>query len=133
MISAEELKTFAAAAGVVAAVVIAIALRRYANVVRVVDGRGGRDAETREWQKAIVHQLMHESDLETLSIDEIHRLYSRRAAEFKDVIRQDGALSELALRRALIELVSSGVLGQTNRDEYFIFSHERALGESRAA
>src|SRR5271156_2620707 len=72
-----------------------------------------KETELREWQKVIIYTIFRrdEDTIYFMSFDNIRNAYLREAQAVQDINLKKKDISENALRRVLIDLTSSGILG----------------------
>ena len=69
-----------------------------------------REKEVREWQKVVLYKILRQDELSPLTFSTLLEKYRVEAQAFSDVDLKKREISEDALRRVLLELVSSNVV-----------------------
>lgn len=77
-----------------------------------------RDAELREWQKVIIHKLLRESENASASFARLLERYRSEAQAFEDITVRKSEISEISLRRVLMDMIASGIVLPEAQDSY---------------
>lgn len=92
--------------------------RSVAAIAAIVGGTIGlikfltdkREKEVREWQKVVLYRILRQDELNPMAFTTLLEKYRVEAQAFVNVDLKKGEISEDALRRVLLELVSSNVV-----------------------
>jgi hypothetical protein len=68
-----------------------------------------REKEVREWQKVVLYKILQQSEQPTMTFASLLEKYRLEAQAFADANLKKGEISEDALRRVLLELVSANI------------------------
>lgn len=77
-----------------------------------------REQELREWQKVVIYKIFRQNEPRSLSFNEILGYYRSEAQAFAAVNLKKKEISEDALRRVLLELVSSNIITLERNDTF---------------
>lgn len=77
-----------------------------------------RETELREWQKVVIYRIFRQNEKQAMRFTEILEKYRSEAQAFADVDLTKKEIGEDALRRVLLELTGSGILGMEPMDSF---------------
>jgi hypothetical protein len=79
-----------------------------------------REKELREWQKVVIYKIFRQNELKTIGFTDILEKYRIEAQASMDIDLKKNEISEDALRRILLELVSSNIIRMEPSDSFRI-------------
>jgi hypothetical protein len=118
-----------AISGLAALVMIAIELRKL-STAEYARAEDDRSQKVQDWQRVVVYNILDAKmnrDRGALAIDEIRNEYVSQAATVNGLDLKKEELQDLALRRILLDLMSSGLVYETGKGKYVVQQSELNL------